>query len=136
MEHGMALRIFDHLLVNHGWTATGGIYTPATHVTDHANPADEISAAERADTERRSLLARLTYRGKLDPIISRAARLLQADSCLPIRQLAAELGVSERYLSRGLRGALGDAYLAGLGLVHAKFQSQLPAALARAKGFV
>jgi len=33
MEQVMALRIFDHLLVNHGWNATGGIYTPATHVT-------------------------------------------------------------------------------------------------------
>ena len=103
----MALRIFDHLLVNHSWTTTGGIYTPATHVSDHANPADEISAAERVEIERRALVARLTYRCKPDPVISRAARLLQADSCLPIRQLAAELGVSERYLSRGLRGALG-----------------------------
>jgi len=56
MEQVMALRIFDHLLVNHGWNATGGIYTPATHVTtdDHANPANEISAAERAEIERRS----------------------------------------------------------------------------------
>jgi len=110
VEHVMALRIFDHLLVNHGWTATGSIYTPATHVTtdDHTNLADEISAAERAEIERRSLLARLTYRCKLDPIISRAARLLQADSCLPIQQLAAELGVSERYLSSGLRAAIGE----------------------------
>lgn len=105
----MALRIFDHLLVNHGWTATGSIYTPETHVTDHANPADEIPAAERAEIERRSLLARLTYRCKLDPTISRAARLLQADPCLPIQQLAAALGVSERYLSSGLQGALGES---------------------------
>jgi AraC-like DNA-binding protein len=104
----MAFRIFDHLLVNHSWTATGGIYTPATHVTDHANPADEISAAERADIERRSLLARLTYRCKLDPTISRAARLLLADPCIPIQQLAAALGVSERYLSRSLQGSLGE----------------------------
>src|SRR3954447_26914150 len=85
MEHVVALRIFDHLLVNHSWTATGRIYNPATHVADLANPADEILAAERA--ERRSLLARLTYRCKLDPIITRAARLLLTDSCLPIHQL-------------------------------------------------
>jgi AraC-like DNA-binding protein len=110
MEQVMALRIFDHLLVNHGWNATGGIYTPATHVTtdDHANPANEISAAERAEIERRSLLARLTHRCKLDPTMSRAARRLQADPWLPIRQLAAEIGVSERYLSSGLQGALGE----------------------------
>jgi AraC-like DNA-binding protein len=110
MEQVMALRIFDHLLVNHGWNATGGIYPSATHVTtdDHANPANEISAAERAEIERRSLLARLTHRCKLDPTISRAARRLQADPWLPIRQLAAEIGVSERYLSSGLQGALGE----------------------------
>jgi AraC-like DNA-binding protein len=117
MEHVMALRIFDHLLVNHSWTATGRIYTPATHVADLANPADEILAAERAEIERRSLLARLTYGCKLDPIISRAARLLLTDSCLPIQQLAAELGVSETSLSRGLRSALGTtvAHLRSLG---------------------
>jgi AraC-like DNA-binding protein len=106
----MALRIFDHLLVNHGWSATGNIHTLATHVTteDHTNPAHEIPAAERADIERRSLLARLAYRCKLDPIMSRAACLLKADSCVPVQQLAAELGVSERYLSRGLRAAIGE----------------------------
>ena len=115
----MALRIFDHLLVNHSWTATGAIYTPATHIAtdDHANPADEISAAERADIERRSLLARLTYRCKLDPTMSRVARILLTDSCLPSQELAARLGVSERYLSRGLRAALGTtvAHLRSLG---------------------
>jgi AraC-like DNA-binding protein len=103
----MALRIFDHLLVNHGWTATGAIYTPATHVTGFANPAGEIPVSERAEIEKRSLLARLTYRCKLDPITSRAARLLLTDPFMPIHELAAGLGVSEAYLSRGLRAALG-----------------------------
>jgi AraC-like DNA-binding protein len=107
MEQVMALRIFDHLLANHSWTATGRIYTPATHVHERAL-TDEISAAQRAEIERRSMLARLTYRSRLDPIMSRAARLLQADSCLPIHQLAAALGVSEKYLLGGLRSALGE----------------------------
>lgn len=129
----MALRIFDHLLVNHSWTAAGAIYTPATHVTDFTNPADEISAAERAHIERRSLLARLTYRCKLDPIVSRAARLLLTDSCLPIQDMAAELGVSERYLSRGLRAALGTtvAHLRSLGK-HGGDQGRFPRASAAA----
>ena len=48
----MALRISDHLLVNHSWTATGQIYTPPTHVHEFA-PTDEISAAQRAEIERR-----------------------------------------------------------------------------------
>jgi AraC-like DNA-binding protein len=107
MEHVMALRIFDHLLADHSWTTTGRIYTPATHV--HARAlTDEISDTQRAEIERRSMLARLTYRSRLDPIMSRAARLLQADSCLPIQQLAAALRVSEKYLLGGLRSALGE----------------------------
>ena len=103
----MALRIFDHLLVNHGWTATGRIYTPATQVHEHDALIDEISAAQRAEIERRSMLARLTYRCRLDPIMSRAARLLRADSCLPIQELAAALGISEKCLLNGLQSALG-----------------------------
>jgi AraC-like DNA-binding protein len=108
MEHVMSLRIFDHLLINHSWTETGRIYTPATHVTEHAASTDEISAAQRAEIERRSMLARLTYRCRLDPVMSRAARLLQGNSRLPLQELAAELGVSERRLLNGLRAALGE----------------------------
>jgi len=109
MEHIMALRIFDHLLVNHSWTATGHIYAPEAHVPEHAALTDEISAAQRAEIERRSMLARLAYRCRLDPIMSRAARLLQADSCLPVQQLAAALGVSEKCLLNGLRSAVGES---------------------------
>jgi hypothetical protein len=109
MEQVMALRIFDHLLVNHRWTATGGIYTPATHVAPNpASPPIEITAAERAEIGRRSLLARLTYRCRLDPIMSRTARLLQADPSLSIQRLAAVLGVSEQRLSTSLRSTLGE----------------------------
>ena len=106
----MALRIFDHLLVNHSWTTTGRIYTPATRgkADDSTSPAVEITEAQRAEIERRSMLARLAYRCRLDPIMSRATRLLQTDSCLPIQQLAVALRVSEKYLLNGLRSLLGE----------------------------
>jgi hypothetical protein len=109
MERVMALRIFDHLLVNHSWTATGHIYAPEAHVSEHPALTVEVSAAERGEIERRSMLTRLAYRCRLDPVMSRAARLLQADPCLPIRRLAVALGVSEARLSNGLRSALGES---------------------------
>lgn len=108
----MAFRIFDHLLVHHGWTATGriAVSNPAVHAAPPVEPANEIpTARQRADIERRSLLARLAYRGKSDPVICRAARRLQAIPPLSLEQLAAELGVSESYLSRGLRAVLGQS---------------------------
>jgi AraC-like DNA-binding protein len=106
----MALRIFDHLFVHRGRTTTGCVHTPEEHVAvdGSASPTAEISPAERQKIERRSMLARLSYRCGLDPIMSRTSRLLQADSCLSIQQLAAELGVSERSLSNNLRSALGQ----------------------------
>jgi len=50
-SHG--LRIFDHLLDNHGWNATGGILHPATHVTtdDHAKPATRFRGGTSRDRE-------------------------------------------------------------------------------------
>lgn len=104
----MALRIFDHLFVNHGWHAPSGIQTPKARVSTRGeSSAVEVPAAERAEIERRSLVARLTYRCRLDPTICRATRLLLADPAVSLQQMAIELGVSEAYLSRGLRTALG-----------------------------
>jgi AraC-like DNA-binding protein len=111
MEHVMALRIFDHLFVNHGWHAPGGIQAPEARVSTHKESAAiEVPAAEREEIERRSMIERLAYRGRLDPIMGRAARRLRADSSLSIQQLAAELGVGERSLSRALRSALGESF--------------------------
>ena len=108
----MAFRIFDHLFVHHGWTATGrlvvsdaGVHAAAAR---RAEPANSATAQQCAEIERRSLLARLAYRGKCDPIICRAARRLEAGPSLSRQQLAAELGVSEGYLSRGLQAVLGQ----------------------------
>lgn len=79
--------------------------------TREIEPANERPTVERcADLERRAPLARLAYRGKRDPIICRAARRLQQDDPgLSLERLAAELGVSESYLSRGLQAALGQS---------------------------
>jgi AraC-like DNA-binding protein len=109
----MAFRIFDHLLVNHGWTRTGRLVVAAAPEPMAFQPASELSAARRKDIERQSLLARLAYRCKLDPVMCRAARRLQADPYLPMQQLAAELGVSECRLSRGLQAVLGQGRLPG-----------------------
>jgi AraC-like DNA-binding protein len=107
----MALRIFDHLFVNHGWHAPRGIQAPEARVSTHKeSPEIEIPAAEREEIERRSMIARLTYRGRLDPIMGRVARRLQADSTLSLLQLAAEFGVGEQHLSRALRSALGEGF--------------------------
>jgi AraC-like DNA-binding protein len=113
MEQHMTFRIFDHLLVHHGWTATGRIAVsdPLGHAvaSSHVEFTNEsLTAQLHADIERRSLLARLVYRGKPDPILCRAARRLQDEPSLSIERLAAELGVSERYLSCGLQAALGQ----------------------------
>src|ERR1043166_5399160 len=111
MERNMALRIFDHLFVNHGWHAPSGIQTPEARVsTQRECAAIDIPAAERKEIERRSMIARLAYRGRLDPIMGRAARRLRGDSGLSIQQLAAELGVDEQYLARALRSVLGDGF--------------------------
>jgi hypothetical protein len=113
MEQTMPFRIFDHLLVNHGWTATGCLVVSDAVVhgsaAGQAERAHATPTAERsADIERRSLLARLAYRGKHDRILCRAARYLEADPSLSVQWLAAKLGVSESYLSRALEAALGQ----------------------------
>jgi hypothetical protein len=111
MERIMGLRIFDHLFVDHGWHGSNCVASPEARVsTGQESAAVEISATERAEIERRSIIARLTYRCGSDPIMRRAARRLQGDSRLSIRQLAAELGVGEEYLSKGLRAALGENF--------------------------
>jgi AraC-like DNA-binding protein len=107
----MALRIFDHLFVNRGWHAPAGVQTPEARVSTHQEiTAVEIPAAEREEIERRSMIARLTYRGRLDPILSRVARRVRVEPGLSVQQLAAELGVAEQSLSRALRAALGESF--------------------------
>jgi AraC-like DNA-binding protein len=110
----MAFRIFDHPLVHHGWSATGRIVIsdPAVHAAAEGQVEqtnESPTGQQRADIERRSLLARLAFRGKLDPIMCRAARCLQADPTFSVQRLAAELGVTERYLSYGLQAVLGQS---------------------------
>src|SRR5262245_36429940 len=108
----MAFRIFDHLLVHHDWTATGRLVlcacTAHADASGEAEPVEAPTPEPSADLERRSLLARLAYRGKHDRILARAALRLQADPSLSLQQLAAELGVSERSLSRNVQGVLGQ----------------------------
>lgn len=59
----MALRIFDHLFVNHGWRVPNGVQTPEVRVsTQQENTAVEILGAEREEIERRSMIARLSAR--------------------------------------------------------------------------
>lgn len=107
----MTLRIFDHLFVNHGWRAPACVHAPEARVsTQRESAAIEISAVEREEIERRSIIARLTYRGRLDPIVSRVARRLRVDSGLSVQQSAAGLGVGEQHLSRTLRAALGEGF--------------------------
>jgi AraC-like DNA-binding protein len=61
--------------------------------------------------EAASLLSRLSHRAKMDPLMCRAARLLQRDPALSMPRLASQLGVSKDYLSRCLRAAFGtDPY--------------------------
>jgi AraC-like DNA-binding protein len=110
----MAFRIFDRLLIHHGWTATGRIVVsdPVVHTACTGQieaTSGGLTAQQRADIERRSLLARLAYRGKHDRILCRAARRPQADPSLSIERLAAELGVSEGLLSRSLQAVLGQS---------------------------
>jgi hypothetical protein len=106
----MTFRILDHLLIGHDWTAAGCLVVSdvVAHAAAAHQPERASTAEQCADLERRSLLARLAYRGKQDRILARAARRLRADPSLSLQQLAAELGVSEGSLSRGLRGALGE----------------------------
>ncbi|MEJ0077947.1 MAG: hypothetical protein WDO17_21425 [Alphaproteobacteria bacterium] len=105
----MAFRIFDHLLVHHGWNASGRLVCAALAVASgQVERPNESATGECADLERRSLLARLAYRGKQDRALARVARYLQADPSLSLHQLAAELGVSEDHLSRSLQAVLGQ----------------------------
>jgi len=108
----MAFRIFDHLLIHHGWIATGRLVVCAaaqgSASSQAARPNQSPPAQQCRDIERRALLARLVYRGKHVSLLCRAARRLQADPSLSIEQLASELGVSGESRSRGLRAALGQ----------------------------
>ena len=57
--------------------------------------------------EAATLLSRLVYYSRMDPVMCRAAWHLRRDPALPLQRLASRLGVSEGYLSSGLRKILG-----------------------------
>jgi AraC-like DNA-binding protein len=116
MEHLMTFRIFDHLLANRRWTPTCQLdarvvgtaaLAPAEVQAELPDRFGEATLPEETTDEAQSFLARLAYRSKLDPVMCRAGRRLQADPALSMRRLASELGVSERYLSSGLQAVLG-----------------------------
>jgi AraC-like DNA-binding protein len=70
--------------------------------------AEAASPSER-DALYASLMSRLLYRSRPDPVICRAALLLHNNPALSLRTLASKLGVSKEYLSRGLRTVLGTS---------------------------
>jgi AraC-like DNA-binding protein len=57
--------------------------------------------------EAAALLSRLAYYSRMDSVMCRAAWHLRRDPALPLQRLASRLGVSEGYLSSGLRKILG-----------------------------
>ena len=65
-----------------------------------AAPPAEIAEAA-------ALLRRLVHRSRWDSVMCRAAWHLRRNPALPMRRLASLLGVSEGYLSSGLRAVLG-----------------------------
>jgi AraC-like DNA-binding protein len=70
--------------------------------------AEAASPSER-EALRASLMSRLLHRSRPDPVICRAALLLRNNPGLSLRTIAAKLGVSKEYLSRGLRTVLGTS---------------------------
>jgi AraC-like DNA-binding protein len=68
--------------------------------------AEARSSAERLSQVSRFLMEHLQPR-QLDPIVSRAALLLRRGPSLRVRQLATELDVSERHLSRKFNAMFG-----------------------------
>ena len=96
----MTFRIFDHVLANHTWSATGRLcIAQALETVSCATPSSHA--------ERDALLARLALRSRLDSVMCRAAKRLIANPSVPLDDLARELGVTERYLLSGLRAVLG-----------------------------
>src|ERR1700730_16742054 len=96
----MAFRIFDHLLVNHTWSAAGRLCVPQQ---PQAVPCQPGSPKAELD----ALLARLVLHSRSDRVMCRAARRLATNPSMPLDELATELGVSEQYLKSGLRTVLG-----------------------------
>jgi len=97
----MAFRIFDHLLVNHGWSETARLCVA------HDPKAEVSCSAGSSKAETDSLLARPMLRTRSDRVMRCAAQRLLTEPGVPFDQLACELGVTERPLVSGLRAALG-----------------------------
>lgn len=95
-----AYRIFDSVLEDHSWTADGRLRIAQLRQSDSFQEAS-------LTTEIDALFTRMRIRSKSDRILCRAAKCLQADPSISLGQLAAGLGVSERYLLCGLRSVLG-----------------------------
>jgi hypothetical protein len=96
----MAFRIFDTVLSNRTWSATGRLCI--AH-----EPQTVSCGAVSAEAQLDSLCGRLLLRSKSDRIICRAARQLVTNPSMPLDVLARSLGTTERYLLSGLRAALG-----------------------------
>jgi AraC-like DNA-binding protein len=70
--------------------------------------AEAPGSRERFACVQRFLLANLCER-EPDPVACHAAARLRRDPCLRVRQLAADLGISERHLSRRFQSIFGTS---------------------------
>ena len=95
-----AFRIFDSVLNDHSWAADGRLCIAQQPQSDSLQEASPKAAID-------AFFSRLLLRSKSDRILCRAAKRLHADPSISSGQLAAGLGVSERYLLSGLRAVLG-----------------------------
>jgi AraC-like DNA-binding protein len=96
----MSFRICDSVLGTHSWNADGRLCIKQQRQAEsfqQGSPKTEIEA----------LFTRLLLRSRWDRVMYRAATRLNADPSIPLGRLAADLGVTERYLLSGLRAALG-----------------------------
>ena len=101
----MAFRIFDHVLANHGWSATGSLCIAQACKAGEPSAAPCARATPNAEID--ALRGRLLAWSKSDRVMCRAAQRLIAGPTTPFDHLARDLGVTERYLLSGLRAAFG-----------------------------
>jgi hypothetical protein len=98
----MPYRIFDSILGSHSWDENSQL-----RIAQPTRPGDFVSFEDASlEIEIAALFSRLLNRSKLDRTIYRAATRLYANPSVPLNRLAADLGVTERYLLSGLGAAL------------------------------
>lgn len=96
----MPYRIFDSVLGSHSWSTDGRLC-----IEQHRRSESFQETVPNTDVE--VLFTRLLHRSKLERYVHRAATRLHTDPSTPLDGLAAELGVSERYLMSGFQAAIG-----------------------------